>query len=93
MIDITTNPEPRSLETFSSHLNITKFIASRTSIVLVLMNLFTPKSKFFNKTVIQKQGKTWWRVVERSILHIRKPMLYQKSFENKHSSLNKSTKW
>jgi len=32
-------------------------------------------------------------VVERAILHIRKPMLYQKSFENEHSSLNNSTKW
>jgi len=30
------------------------------------MNLFTPKSKLFNKTVIQKQGRTWWGVVENS---------------------------
>ena len=60
----------------SSHLSITKFIALRSTHVVLLMNLLTPKSKLFNKTVIQKQGKTWWRVVERSILHIRKPMLY-----------------
>ena len=51
-------------KTFSFYRIISKFIRLRTSIVVVLMNLFTPKSKLFNKTVIQKQGKTWWRVVE-----------------------------
>ena len=61
---------------FSFHLNITKFIRLRSTHVVLLMNLLTPKSKLFNKTVIQKQGKTWWRVLERLILHIRKPMLY-----------------
>ncbi len=30
-------------------------------LALGTMNLFTPKGKLFNKTIIQKQGKTWWR--------------------------------